>query len=135
MERCMNTNAFSVESDNLLYGGSQPILTDAITIKASESIKRGSIIAKVSTTHRYLILGDSLTEEETQANAIAIPDCITAQDIAVEDITGEEVVVAVYISGLFNGNSILSKREEELTEEELEELRKKGIFIKYAHKF
>lgn len=135
MERNMNTNAFLVEYDNLIYGSSQPIHTDVITIKTSESMKRGTMIAKVSTTNRYIILGENLTAEETQANGVAVPDCITAQDIAVEDIAGEEVVVAVYTSGLFNGNSIQYKNEHELTEAELDELRKKGILIKNAQKF
>ncbi len=116
----LNSPAYAVEKDKLIYDGTYPVDGGAVpvTITADTDgvIKRGSVIDF-----------DEDSEEYSPHKEGGTPSCIVAEDT---EYTAEDtaVVVPIYISGTFRTSAIIA--EPELGEAGREALRRVGIHLK-----
>lgn len=91
----MATETFT--PDNLIAGTTQ-IVTDAVTIISGQTISRGDVLGKITTSGKYNLSLTAAGDGSQTAYAIA------AEDV---DASGGDVAdAAVYIKGEFNENSL-----------------------------
>ena len=116
----LNSPAYTVGKDKLIYDGTYPIDGNAIvltiTADADGVIKRGNVIDFDKDSEEY-----SLHKEG------GVPSCIVADDTeySAEDTA---VVVPSYISGTFRASEVIA--DPELNEADVETLRSVGIHLK-----
>ncbi len=116
----LNSPAYTVGKDKLIYDGTYPIDGNAIvltiTADADGVIKRGNVIDF-----------DKDSEEYSPHKEGGVPNCIAAENT---EYTAEDtvVVVPIYISGTFRTSAIIA--DPELKEADREALRSVGIHLK-----
>ncbi|MDR2902500.1 MAG: head decoration protein [Lactobacillales bacterium] len=104
--------------DNLI-AGEYPTATRKATVTGAD-LKRGAVLAKNSTTGKYVLCKKTGTNNEN------IPDAVLAEDA---DANGGDVEAIVYLTGMFNENALIL--DSSYTALELaDKLRDKGMFIK-----
>lgn len=100
-----------------LIAGDLKIVTDSVTINATESLRRGQIMAMDTATGEWAAWDAAGTGE---------PAGILVDDIT--DPTGP-VTGGIYLTGQFNGNCT-TPLGTTLTGEQMQTLRNAGIFVK-----
>lgn len=101
-------------------------------IRAQEStpleIKRGTIMAISSADGKLVPLG---TTANSSSSETLTPDCVLCDDITVAT---SDINVAVYASGCFNANRVITVNNHVITAAEKDTLRKYDIILKAASK-
>lgn len=116
----LNSHAYAVKKDKLVYDATYPIDADAVQVTISADaggvIRRGTILDF-----------DQAKEEYTLHEQGGTPSRIVAEDTEYE--TGDtEVIVPTYAGGTFRASEIHS--DPYLTETDIEALRGVGIHLK-----
>lgn len=110
--------AYKVEKDKLIYDAKHPIDVRAIQVSVTPSapgvLKRGQVIDVAAGVY-------SKHAASGEVSAIVQEDVSYAQD-------DTDLIVPVYISGTFRTSEVIA--EPELTEEDIETFRTKGIILK-----
>lgn len=114
----LNKEAYKAERDNLIYDMRHPI--DATTVQASIEaeengiIRRGQILDYINGSYK-------IHEEGGVASVIVAENTSYAAD-------ENEVVIPVYIRGSFRASEVIAIPE--ITAEDIETLRSRGIYLK-----
>lgn len=83
--------------DQLLAGNAHLLMAKTITILSGQSLARGAVIGKITTTGKYKLSASAATDgSET-------PDLVLAEDC---DATGIDRAALAYIRGDFNANAL-----------------------------
>ncbi len=113
-------------SDDLFAGITPPARTDGRTVRAQSSgtvaLKRGTLMAVSSTDGKLVPLGSTAASGETLT-----PDSVLCDEVIVGTA---DVNTAVYASGCFNENRIITAGEHTITAAEKDTLRKYDIILK-----
>lgn len=116
----LNKEAYTVTPDKLIYDSKHPIDSDAIAVSLGEgaasdgTISRGQVIDVSSGTYSVHANGGT-------------PSAIAAEDTDYAE-GATSVIVPVYTSGSFRESEVIA--DPALTEQNIETLRDKGIFLK-----
>lgn len=117
-------------SDDLFAGITPPARTDGRTVRAQSSgtitIKRGTLMAVSSVDGKLVPLG---TTANSDSGEILTPDSVLCDEIIVGT---SDVNTAVYASGCFNANRIITVENHTITAAEKDILRKYDIILKAA---
>ena len=128
MTRDLHEKIGDVSVENLIAGLEPRPLTHAGTIRklaAKATLKRGTLLAKSSGSAgdgKLVIFGTAAATNETLT-----PDCVLVDDTEVGTADDENVVV--WISGCFNEGALIMETGASLSEDDKDELRKKGIIL------
>ncbi len=117
------------EPDDLIVGTIPAVHTGAgVIAQGAGELKRGTLLAKNSTTGKLVILGTTPSGSETLE-----PYAVLCDGVKVPD--NEDANVAVYLSGKFNANKITVKDGYTLSESDKDKLRAYGIEFTAALKY
>ena len=128
MNRDLHEKIGEVTIENLIAGLEPRPLTHAGTIRklsTAATLKRGTLLAKSSGTAgdgKLVIFGTEAASNETLT-----PDCVLVDDIDVGTTDDENAVV--WFAGCFNEDALIMAEGATLTEDDKDELRKKGIIL------
>jgi hypothetical protein len=113
----------SFTRDNLFASGSGfPIAVDYLTIASGASLTRGTVLGIITASGKAAKVNSANTDGSQTAYAILCQDT---------DASAADVVAPVYLTGEFNGNSLVFGGTD-TTATHKAALRKIGIFIKSA---
>lgn len=109
-------------TEEFLVAGPQPLDVVHVTIKAGMKLTRGTILA-LDENGKCVSLGTAKASGETKEPTAAY---ILAEDV---DASKDDATAEAYRSGNFIKESLTCAAEHELTEAEIQELRKCGIVL------
>ncbi|MBN1071155.1 head decoration protein [Clostridium botulinum] len=106
--------------NNLFAGNDIPILVEGITIASGQKLKRGTVIGIVTESKLAKKVDSSVSDGSEN------PECILTDDV---DATNGNVKATGYISGYFNGSSLIVGDSDNIDTYK-NKLRILGIFVK-----
>lgn len=128
MSILLNSQAYEVKPDRLVYDANHPIDVKVINVASgSGKIKKGTVLALTS-AGTYVVKGVALAEGVTSR-----ANCIVAEDVDTGSTNGSNIPVEVYVSGHFNTNELVVADTYTLTVTDKEELRNAGIYLDAAN--
>lgn len=128
MSIAMNSTAYEVTPDKLIYDSKHPIDVKLVTVASgSGQLTRGTILSLTS-DGKYVVTGSTLASDVT-----AEANCIIATGVDTTENTGSDIPVEVYVSGHFNENEVTVASSYTLTATDKENLRDAGIFLSSAN--
>lgn len=115
--------------DGLIIDGKHSLDVKGVTVKFTEAgtLLRGMLLAIGEDGKATRVTDAESGEEETKKVSHPAPDCILTDDISGEE--EEEIYTAAYKSGNFARQILEERTGITLTEEDIETLRGKGIFV------
>lgn len=119
----------TIAPDGLIIDGRHSLDVKGVKVKFSEAetLARGTLLT-IDTDGNAVKVKDTTTGEEgKEVTSHPTPDCILTDDV--EGEAGETVYKTAYKSGNFSRNVLEEKTEITLTDEDIETLRGKGIFV------
>lgn len=111
--------------DNLIAHINPPAEAFGVTIRKltkSETLKRGTVMAKSSNDGKLVVLGTEAAKDETLT-----ANCVLTDDVNVG--TEADETATAYRQGCFNKNAITVKDGYTLTEADIDELRRYNILL------
>ena len=106
--------------DNLIFDIEPAVKQKPVTVASGQGkLTRGSALG-LNSTGKCVILGTEETEAVCPAN------CILAEDV---DTTSGDVQAMAFIAGHFNKQALTLKADYTMTDEDMENFRKGGIFL------
>jgi hypothetical protein len=118
MESFENKNGDFLITDN-------SIVPQVKTVTVTAALPKGTVLAKKGTS--YVPLGTTVTDEN-EVTAVLPPNCILAENSI---LFGAETSVnaAAYSAGKFNSQKLTALEDYTITDDDITELRRLGIFI------
>ncbi len=83
--------------DQLIAGPFQ-LVTDTVTLKSGEKLKRGAVLGKIAASGKYILAAS------TAGDGSQTPSAILADDV---DASGSDTLAGVYLAGEFNPNALI----------------------------
>lgn len=83
--------------DNLIAGQTS-LVTDSVTVAASDSLVRGSVLGKITADGKFILSASAAADGSQTPSVVLAEDC----DASVADVTN----VAVYVKGEFNEKAL-----------------------------
>lgn len=114
-------SAYNMEPDNLVYDADKTIDATVISMTSPQTVlKRGTLLG-ITSDYDYVIYG---TPDTTSAPCYIVSDTL--------DVTKEtgRVEVGAYIAGYFRKEAVIVADGYDMTEGDMQELRKLGIILK-----
>jgi len=111
--------------DNLISGLTPPVRTASGTIakgSTETTYPRGTVFAKSAKDRKLYLLGSTAATGDTLT-----PDCILCDPVTVGTETDETAVV--YVMGNFNPDALTVAEEYEITQEDFNKLRERGLYF------
>lgn len=123
MNENLSITTETVSRDNLFVTGSGfPVVTDYVTIKSGNNLKRGTVLGIITTG------GKAVAVDSTKTDGSEIAYAILASNT---DATAADTLAPVYLTGEYNGNKLIFGGTDTITNHKTA-LRKLSIFIKSA---
>lgn len=115
-----------VNYSELIGGTSVPVITKNVTLKGvTAEYTRGTLLSLVG--GKYEICDTTGTgDDSTEPNPAKVASAVLAEDVK---LTGSDIVATVYVSGMFNREKLILKKEDDTVEAHEEELRDVGIYL------
>lgn len=115
-----------VSYSELIGGTSVPVITKNVTLKGvTAEYTRGTLLSLVG--DKYEICDTTGTGDGgTEPNPAKVASAVLAEDVK---LTGSDTVATVYVSGMFNREKLILKKEDDTVEAHEEELRDVGIYL------
>ncbi len=115
-----------VSYSELIGGTSVPVITKNVTLKGvTAEYIRGTLLSLVG--GKYEICDTTGTGDGgTEPNPAKVASAILAEDVK---LTGSDIIVTVYVSGMFNREKLVLQKEDDTIEAHEEELRDVGIYL------
>lgn len=115
-----------VNYSELIGGTSVPVITKNITLKGvTAEYTRGTLLSLVG--GKYEICDTTGTGDGgADSNPAKIASAVLAEDVK---LTGSDTVATVYVSGMFNREKLILKKEDDTVEAHEDELRDAGIYL------
>lgn len=122
MEQILNRTIGECIPDKLISDTKHPLDASVVAISTGQKvIKRGTVL-KRNTDESYVVLGSN--ESTGKAN------CVVSDDTDTGETEGDVTGVPVYISGSFNSIGLIAAENYTLTQQDIQDLRDSGIFVK-----
>lgn len=115
-----------VSYSELIGGTSVPVITKNVTLKGvTAEYIRGTLLSLVG--GKYEICDTTGTGDGgTEPDPAKVASAILAEDVK---LTGSDIIVTVYVSGMFNREKLVLQKEDDTIEAHEEELRDVGIYL------
>lgn len=129
MEVLLNKDAYKAGYGNVVYDSSQPLHVSIIEMDSpGKEVINGTVIGK-DDTGAFYILGAKKNEATITGEAVAV----TCETMDCTGVDGK-VNLPVYESGNIDKNYLITENDYELTDDDVMNLRKNGIFLSESMK-
>lgn len=119
----------TIAPDGLVVDGRHSLDVKGVKVKFSEAgtIVRGTLLTINTEGNAVKVKDTTSGEAGKETTSHPAPDCILTDDV--EGEAGDTVYATAYKSGNFSKNVLEEKTEVTLTDEDIETMRGKGIFV------